>query len=126
MGRFGDSYQYFASQTIDKSPSQWRAANPNGEPETWFQANTTFGMAAWKPAPLLTKVPADPTFKQTHPNGLTESELQAMSSEASAWHSSPAGGALTQTAVAQGVSKDTLAARVQQFFHPTKSDVQAQ
>ena len=128
MGRFSDSYQYFASQPVNKSPSEYRAENPNGQPELWYQSNSVWG-AAWKPAPILTNAPSDPTFKQTHPNGLTESELQALSSEGAAWHSRPAGSALAssdQTTVGQSASKDTVAARVTQFFHPTKSDAQAQ
>ena len=128
MGRFSDSYQYFASQPIDKAPSAWRAANPQGMPERFFQSSSAWGVA-WKDTPVFSSVAADPTFKQSHPTGLTEHEFQALSSEASAWHSGPRGDAPVssdETAVAQGESKETLAARVQQFFHATKSDVQAQ
>src|SRR5215468_2357972 len=33
MGRFTDSYQYFASQSVDKATSAWRQANPGGVSE---------------------------------------------------------------------------------------------
>ena len=83
----GDSHAYFAGEPTDKSPSAWRQSNPNGEPMSWYQSNSMFGLA-WKPAPVLTNTPSDPTFKQTHPDGLTESELMAMSSNSvSRWRS---------------------------------------
>ena len=106
MGRFGDSYQYFANQPIITSPSTYRADHPNGQPLNWFQSNSAWG-SAWQPAPLLTKAPSDPTIKQTHPSGLTEIELQAPSSPGPARHSAPAGQELASTSdttVAQGVS----------------------
>src|SRR5258706_11052743 len=85
MGRIGgDSYAYFDSLPIDKSPSAWRQSNPDGESDDWFELNTTFG-PHWKPAPVFTNISSDPSFRQTHPNGLNEREVQAMSSEAAAW-----------------------------------------
>jgi hypothetical protein len=128
MGRFSDSYQYFSSQPTDKAPSEWRAENPNGISERQLQAFSAANGDAWKlNGPTFDKAPSE--FRLAHPNGLTEREYQALSSEGSAWHSGPGGGALLSgdgTAVAQGVSKDALAARVAQFFHPTKQDIQAQ
>ncbi|HET9831821.1 MAG TPA: hypothetical protein VFP91_08930 [Vicinamibacterales bacterium] len=128
MGRFSDSYQYFASQPVNKSPSEWRAENPNGISEQQLEAySDPMGTAFLTTKPVFDKSPSQ--FRLANPHGLSEREYQALSSEGPAWHSSPAGGALAssdQTAVAQGASKDTLAARVAQFFHPTKSDVQAQ
>lgn len=35
--------------------------------------------------PVFASAAADSTFKQSHPNGLTEREFQALSSEAPAW-----------------------------------------
>ena len=107
----GDSYAYFNSLPIDKSPSAWRQSNPNGEPVYWYQSNSSWG-TPWKPAPVLTNVPSDPTFKQTHPNGLTERELQAISSEGPAWHTD----ASNTTSVASSGNKDTLADRAAAFF----------
>ena len=107
----GDSYAYFNSLPIDKSPSAWRQSNPNGEPVYWYQSNSSWG-TPWKPAPVLTNVPSDPTFKQTHPNGLTERELQAISSEAPAWHTD----ASNTTSVASSGNKETLADRAAAFF----------
>ena len=127
MGRFSDSYQYFASQPTVTSRSTYRAANPNGISERQLQAYSGVGEVWNTDKPVFNTAPSE--FKLAHPNGLTEREYQALSSEGSAWHSGPAGGVLTSgdtTAVAQGSSKETLAARVAQFFHPTKSDVQAQ
>ena len=111
----GDSYAYFNSLPIDKSPSAWRQSNPNGQPLSWHQSNSAWGVA-WKPAPVLAKAPSDPTFKQTHPNGLTERELQAMSSEASAWHTD----ASNTTSVASSGNKETLADRAAAFFSIAK------
>ena len=111
MGRIGgDSYAYLNSVPIDKSPSAWRQGNSNGEPEYWYQSNSSWG-TPWKPAPILTNVPSDPTFTQTHPNGLTERELQAMSSESPAWHMD----ASTTTSVAPSGNKETLADRAAAF-----------
>ena len=116
MGRFGgDSSAYFDTQTIDKSPSAWRQSNPNGQPEFWYQTNSAWGVA-WKPTPVFAKAPSDPTFKQTHPNGLTERELQASSSEASAWHTE----ASNTTSVASSGNKETLAERAATFFRIAK------
>ena len=112
----GDSYAYFNSLPIDKSPSAWRQSNPNGEPEYWYQSNSSSGGTAWKPAPVLTNVASDPTFKQTHPNGLTERELQAMSSEAPAWHTD----ASNTTSVASSGNKETFADRAAAFFRIAK------
>ena len=112
----GDSYAYFNSLPIDKSPSAWRQSNPNGEPEYWYQSNSSSWGTAWKPAPVLTNVASDPTFKQTHPNGLTERELQAMSSEAPAWHTD----ASNTTSVASSGNKETLADRAAAFFRIAK------
>ena len=115
IGRFGgDSSAYFDTQTIDKSPSAWRQSNPNGQPLSWHQSNSAWGVA-WKPAPVLAEAPSDPTFKQTHPNGLTASELQALSSEGSAWHSAPV--KATSTGSIENGAKETFADRAAAFFH---------
>ncbi|HEY2970537.1 MAG TPA: hypothetical protein VGK75_19455 [Casimicrobiaceae bacterium] len=111
----GDSYAYFNSLPIDKSPSAWRQSNPSGEPEYWYQSNSSWG-TAWKPAPVLTNVASDPTFRQTHPNGLTERELQAMSSEGPAWHTD----ASNTTPAASSDNKETLADRAAAFFRIAK------
>jgi hypothetical protein len=122
MGRFSDSYNYFASQSVDKSPSTWRAANPNGISEQQLQAySDPMGTAFLAGKPVFDKSPSE--FRLANRNGLSEREYQALSSEGSAWHSGPAGGALSagdQTSVAQDTSTQTLAARVAQFFHPAQ------
>jgi len=87
MGRFGDSYQYFNSQTIDKSPSAWRASHPNGLSERQLQALSSESLASDFTKPTFDKAPS--TFRQAYPNGLSERQLQALSSESSAWHSTP-------------------------------------
>jgi hypothetical protein len=132
MGRFSDSYQYFASQPVDKSPSPWRAENPNGISEQQLQAYSGSMGRFSDSYQFFASQPVDKsasTWRAENPNGLSEHEYQALSSEAPALHPGLAGGALSagdQTAVAQGASKDTLAARAAQFFHPAKSDVHAQ
>ena len=87
MGRFGDSYQYFNSQTINKSPSAWRASNPNGLSERQLEALSSESLASDFTKPTFDKAPS--TFRQAYPNGLSERQLQALSSESSAWHSTP-------------------------------------
>lgn len=112
MSRFtGDSYGYFASEPIDKSPSAWRQGNPDGQPWIWYEANSMFG-PAWKPAPVLTKAASDPTFKQSHPNGLTESEQMALSSNSvSRWHNDAATTSSAETSLAQGPGDQALGTR---------------
>ena len=86
MGRFGDSYAYFNSQPIDKAPSAYRQANPNGLSERQLEALSSEALANDFQRPTFDKGPS--TWRQAHPNGLSEREFQALSSEASAWHSS--------------------------------------
>src|ERR1700682_1421923 len=87
MGRFGDSYAYFNSQTIDKAPSAWRASHPNGLSDRQLQALSFESLARDFSKTPFDKAPS--TSRQAYPNGLSERQLQALSSEASAWHSSP-------------------------------------
>ena len=84
MGRFGDSYQYFNSQTIDKSPSAWRASHPNGLSERQLQALSSESLASDFTKPTFDKTSS--TWREAHPNGLSERQLQALSSEAPVWH----------------------------------------
>jgi len=53
--------------------------------------------------PVFSRAPADPTWRQSHPNGLTERELQELSSSALAmWHAPRAtGAAAAQSNIAQ-------------------------
>ncbi len=84
--------------------------------------------------PVPRNVAASPNWRQSHPNGLTDHELQALSSSGLAasapsasslaiWQA-PNGSADTATAsidqatVAQTPSKETFAARLAKFFHP--------
>jgi hypothetical protein len=87
MGRFGDSYAYFNSQTIDKSPSAWRATHQNGLSERQLQTLSSESLASDFTKPTFDKAPS--TFRWANPNGLSERQWQALSSEASAGHSSP-------------------------------------
>ena len=108
MGRFGDSYAYFNSQTIDKSPSAWRQANPNGLSERQLEALSSEALANDFQRPTFDKGPS--TWRQTHPKGLSERELQALSSEGAAWHStvqSPTGAiaSTNEAAFAQRAAK---------------------
>ena len=86
MGRFGDSYAYFNSQPIDKAPSAYRQANPNGLSERQLEALSSEALANDFQRPTFDKGPS--SWRQAHPNGLSEREFQALSSEAPAWHSS--------------------------------------
>jgi hypothetical protein len=86
MGRFGDSYEYFNSQPINRSPSAWRQANPNGVSERVLQAYSGTGEEWHLNKPVFDNGPS--SWRLAHPSGLSEREFQALSSEASAWHSS--------------------------------------
>jgi hypothetical protein len=86
MGRFGDSYAYFNSQPINKAPSGWRQANPNGVSERALQAYSGTGEEWQLNKPVFDNGPS--SWRLAHPNGLSEREFQALSSEAPAWHSS--------------------------------------
>jgi hypothetical protein len=73
---------------------------------------------------MFASAPADPSWRQSHPNGLTEPELQALSSSTLAIWQAPNGSADTATASidrsngAQTPSKETFAARLVKFFQP--------
>jgi len=86
MGRFGDSYAYFNNQVIDKSPSTYHQANPNGLSERQLEALSSEALGNDFQRTTFDKTPS--SWRQAHPNGLSEREFQALSSEASAWHSS--------------------------------------
>ena len=74
--------------------------------------------------PVVSNAPAAPSWRQSHPNGLTERELQGLSSSTLAVWQAPDGSANTATAstgeatVAQTPSKETFAVRLAKFFHP--------
>src|SRR6266478_444327 len=66
---------------------------------------------------------APSTWRQTHPNALSERELQALSSDAPAWHQPDQSGnsALASTNDADA-SREPLGARIARFFHITPAD----
>jgi len=132
----GESYSAFNSSndrsqnvnpSLNAAPSAWRQQNPDGVSERFLQSNSAWGLA-WKDAPVLTQASSDPSFKQTHPNGLTGSEMQALSSEA--WQTRDADGAIVAeqpgtTAMAlqnegtpaQSAASEPLGQRLARFFH---------
>ena len=81
----GSSYAYFNSAPVDKAPSTWRQANPNGVSERQLQAESSEGLGYDFQRPTFDK--ARSAWRQANPNGVSEKELQALSSEAPAWHS---------------------------------------
>ena len=86
MSRFGgDSYAYFNNAVVDKAPSAWRQANPNGVPEQQLEALSSEALASDFQRPTFDKAPS--AWRQANPHGLSEREFQALSSEGSAWHS---------------------------------------
>jgi hypothetical protein len=99
--------------------------NPfTGDSYKYFNGGNTLGNAARFNRPVFSNVPADPSWRQSHPNGLTERELQALSSSSLAIWQSPTGSGSTVSAstgeanVAQTRSKETFSARLARFFHP--------
>ena len=120
MSRFGgDSYAYFNSQPIDKSPSTWRQANPHGLTERELQALSSSDLSVFTSRlnpPVLASAPADPTWRQSHPHGLTERELQALSSSSlAAWQDTDRSAGLAN--VAEGPSRETPFARMKKFVN---------
>ena len=88
MSRFGgDSYAYFNNAVVDKAPSAWRQANPNGVPEQQLEALSSEALANDFQRPTFAKGPSE--WRQENPHGLSEHDMQALSSEAPAWHSTP-------------------------------------
>ena len=68
--------------------------------------------------PVFSKAPADPTWRQSHPNGLTEPELQALSSSSLAMWQNPNGSGIAsdRSNVAQNPNKETFSTRLVNFF----------
>ena len=129
-GRFGgDSYAYFNNQPIDKSPSAWRQANPQGTSGRvlQFYSSNTAGQVWRLDKPVFTSIASDPTFKQIHPSGLTERELQAASSSSLAIWQPPArsGGGAATTNVARSPSTEPVAAGLAAFFRPGSGKMDA-
>jgi hypothetical protein len=119
IGRFGgDSSAYFNSQPVQRGPSQWRADNPQGISERQLQGYSGVSEPWHISKPAFTNVASDLSFKETHPTGLTVAELQMLSSEASAWHSTPVKS--TATASTENAGKETLADRAAAFFHAAR------
>ena len=87
MGRFGDSYAYFNSQVIDKSPSAWRQANPSGLSERQLEALSSEALGNDFQRPTFDKTASE--WRQENPHGISENQMQALSSEGPAWHSTP-------------------------------------
>src|SRR6266581_2041060 len=87
----GDSYKYFNGSNL-VAPGQFNR-------------------------PVFSSAPAVPAWRQSHPHGLTDRELAALSSSALAAWQSPNGSESSQSNVAQ-TGKETLSARLARFFHP--------
>jgi hypothetical protein len=80
----GSSYAYFNSAPVDKTPSTWRQANPNGVPESQLQALSSEGLGFDFQRFAFDRSPS--AWRQANPNGESEHDLQALTSEAYAWH----------------------------------------
>src|SRR6266571_324337 len=99
--------------------------NPfTGDSYKYFNGGHTLGERGQFNRPVFSKASVDPSWRQSHPNGLTERELQAMSSSSLAMWQRPNGSENTATAsvdwtnVAQTPSKETFSARLSKFFNP--------
>ena len=96
-----------------------------GDSYKYFNGGHTLGDRGQFNRPVFSKPSVDPSWRQSHPNGLTERELQALSSSglSSAWQlpngsENTATASTDQTNVAQNRSKETLSARLARFFRP--------
>jgi hypothetical protein len=115
----GDSYAYFNdgnlpqqhSPAYDNSASTWRQDHPNGLSFREMQSRWgAWGEMFHLSPTVISTASADPSFKQSHPHGLTEPELQALSSEGPAWQSGsarPAALAAAERAAAERSAANT-------------------
>ena len=99
--------------------------NPlTGDSYRYFNGGHNLGEPGQVNRPVYSRAPADPTWRRSHPNGLTESELLALSSSSLARWQLPNGSQNTALAptdraqLAQNPSKETFLARLARFFHP--------
>jgi len=99
--------------------------NPlTGDSYKYFNGGHNLGDRGQFNRPVFSKAPVDPSWRQSHPNGLTERELQALSSSPLAAWQLPNGAGNTASAstdqanVAQHPSKETFPARLARFFQP--------
>ena len=71
-------------------------------------------------------VSAEPSWRQSHPNGLSEREFQALSSEASAWQlpnnpiANNAVASTDQANVAPSAARSSFRDRIANFFHAAR------
>ena len=95
-----------------------------GDSYKYFNGGHNLGDPGQVNRPVFSSAPAVPSWRQSHPNGLTERELQALSSSTLAMWQLPNGSENTASAstdqanVAQTSSKETFSARLARFFHP--------
>ena len=97
--------------------------NPfTGDSYKYFNGSYNRGDPGHFNGPVFSKVPVGPSWRQSHPNGLTESELIALSSSSVSRWRLPSGSGYTaspdQANVAQNPSKETFSARLARFFRP--------
>ena len=67
--------------------------------------------------PSTANAPADPSFKETHPNGLSERELQALSSDGSAWQLRGIPGTAVASEEQAPVAQQPFGQRFANLFH---------
>ena len=98
--------------------------NPfTGDSYKYFNGGHTLGQAARFNGAVFSNAPVDSSWRQSHPNGLTERELQALSSSTLAsWQvpsapKSTASASTDQAYVAQNPSEETFSVRLARFFH---------
>ena len=98
--------------------------NPfTGDSYKYFNGGHTLGQAARFNGAVFSNAPVDSSWRQSHPNGLTERELQALSSSTLAsWQvpsapKSRASASTDQAYVAQNPSEETFSVRLARFFH---------
>ena len=98
--------------------------NPfTGDSYKYFNGSYNRGDPGHFNGPVFSKVPVGPSWRQSHPNGLTERELQALSSSTLAsWQvpsapKSTASASTDQAYVAQNPSEETFSVRLARFFH---------
>ncbi|HEV2978033.1 MAG TPA: hypothetical protein VG425_10635 [Casimicrobiaceae bacterium] len=107
----GDSYSYFnggnlpqqSTPAYDSSGSAWRQEHPDGLSVREMQSRWgAWGEMFHLNPTVISTASADPSFKQSHPHGLTQSEFQALSSEAPAWQGQRGAGAAAVAGADQG------------------------
>ena len=117
----GDGYAYFhqSKPVVDKARSVW------SQTTTWAVGTAIPGLCRTNRNPTNSRRPSGPdtsSWRESHPHGLTERELQAMSNEDPTWQyplqsETSALASSDSAAVTESAVNESFTARIATFFH---------